>query len=150
MDKKFSSTDHVEDKDAFQRSDSSSPNHELSGEIRPRRTTEEKQAMLKIAQAEDPGLHWSSMRSMQFWGMVLVICCCGGDTGLDATSESTVLPEAISTKGSRKISISKAMSSINGMKQYQNYFGMGKAATKTCRSMFYRYSVFAKAYTLHV
>jgi hypothetical protein len=41
------------------------------------------------AQAADPGLRWSSMRSMQFWGMVLVICCCGGDTGLDATSEST-------------------------------------------------------------
>lgn len=89
MEKKFSSTEHVEDKDGFLRSDSYSPNHELSDGVRPRRTTEEKQAMLKIAQAADPGLRWSSMRSMQFWGMVLVICCCGGDTGLDATSEST-------------------------------------------------------------
>jgi hypothetical protein len=87
MEEKKLAFDHVEDAKALQRSDSDVARHDLYSTVRPRRTTEEKQAQLKAAQAADPGFHWRSMRALQFLGMILVICCCGGDTGLDATSE---------------------------------------------------------------
>lgn len=109
--KKLAFADHVEDAGSLQRSNSDDPNHELYSSVRPRRTSDEKQALLKAAQAADPGFHWASMRAVWFLGMILVVCCCGGDTGLDATT----------------------MSAINGMKQYQAYFGLGSAAGKTCK-----------------
>lgn len=87
LDEKKIAFDHVEDAKALQRSDSDEPSHDLYSSVRPRRTSDEKQAQLKAAQAADPGFHWASMRALQFLGMILVVCCCGGDTGLDATSE---------------------------------------------------------------
>ncbi|KAI5454184.1 hypothetical protein NCC49_004249 [Naganishia albida] len=109
LDEKKLAFDHVEDAKALQRSDSDEAAHDLYTAVRPRKTSEEKQAQLKLAQAADPGFHWASMRALQFLGMILVVCCCGGDTGLDATT----------------------MSAINGMKQFQNYFGMSAGAGKT-------------------
>ncbi|KAJ9100060.1 hypothetical protein QFC20_005584 [Naganishia adeliensis] len=85
LDEKKIAFDHVEDAKALQRSDSDEPSHDLYSSVRPRRTSDEKQAQLKAAQAADPGLHWASMRALSFLGMILVVCCCGGDTGLDAT-----------------------------------------------------------------
>lgn len=87
LDEKKIAFDHVEDAKALQRSDSDEPSHDLYSSVRPRKTSDEKQAQLKAAQAADPGLHWASMRALSFLGMLLVVCCCGGDTGLDATSE---------------------------------------------------------------
>lgn len=87
LDEKKLAFDHVEDAKVLQRSDSDEAAHDLYTAVRPRKTSEEKQAQLKLAQAADPGFHWASMRALQFLGMILVVCCCGGDTGLDATSE---------------------------------------------------------------
>mgnify|MGYP006950213399 CR=1 FL=1 len=85
--KKLGFADHLEDAASLQRTDSEDVNHELQHGIRPRRTSDEKQAILKAAQMADPGFHWLSMRGFWFACMILVVCCCGGDTGLDATSK---------------------------------------------------------------
>lgn len=88
--KKLGFVDHLEDTGSLQRSDSEDINHELQHGVRPRKTSEEKQAALKAAQVADPGFKWATMRGFWFACMILVVCCCGGDTGLDATSEFRV------------------------------------------------------------
>lgn len=93
--KKLGFADHLEDAASLQRTDSDDVNHELQHGMRPRKTSDEKQAILKAAQLADPGFHWLSMRGFWFACMILVVCCCGGDTGLDATSECRAGPTAV-------------------------------------------------------
>lgn len=64
---------------------------------------------LRLAHAADPGPPVASYRSLVFFCYVMVVCACSGDNGFDGT----------------------VMSSINSMKQYQHYFGLKVASSKT-------------------
>jgi hypothetical protein len=66
----------------------------------------EKQEALRLAELADPGIPALSMRGLQFGLLVLCICCCSGDNGLDGTT----------------------MSAINSMTQWQSYFGITSTA----------------------
>ncbi|KZP00107.1 general substrate transporter [Calocera viscosa TUFC12733] len=65
-------------------------------------TAVEKQEALRLAEFADPGVPPLSLRGFQFMLLVLCICCCSGDNGLDGTT----------------------MSAINSMTQWQQYFGI--------------------------
>jgi len=61
------------------------------------KSPEERQAALKEALAVDPGVSPWSIRAWYFYFVVLIVFCCSGDNGYDAT----------------------VMSGINSMTQYQ-------------------------------
>ncbi|KAF9468534.1 general substrate transporter [Collybia nuda] len=73
------------------------------------RTPMERQIALKAALEVDPGVTRFSLRAIQMYLITLVVCCCSGDSGFDGT----------------------VMGGINGMKQYQTYFGMSGVGAKT-------------------
>ncbi|KAI0061709.1 general substrate transporter [Artomyces pyxidatus] len=74
-----------------------------------RLTPREKQDALKQALAIDPGVKSTSWPAFQLYLIVLVACCCSGDSGFDGT----------------------VMGGVNSMTQYQKYFGMNAAGAKT-------------------
>ncbi|THH16980.1 hypothetical protein EW146_g3745 [Bondarzewia mesenterica] len=70
---------------------------------------EERQAALNIALAVDPGVRSGSWRAFQFYLIALCACGCSVDSGFEGT----------------------VMGGVNSMMQYQHYFGMTGAGTKT-------------------
>ncbi|KZW03364.1 general substrate transporter [Exidia glandulosa HHB12029] len=82
---------------------------EAHDDVKKPSTPEERQARLKAAMAEDPGLSGWNARAIKFYLIVLCITCCSGDSGFDGT----------------------VMSGINAMTQYQHYFGLAEAGPKT-------------------
>lgn len=51
------------------------------------KTPAERTTAIEAARLADPGYPLRSFRAFVFIMQVLVVCCCGGDSGLDATSE---------------------------------------------------------------
>ncbi|KAL0069758.1 hypothetical protein AAF712_003027 [Marasmius tenuissimus] len=73
------------------------------------KTPEQRQAELEAAMQVDPGVgKWSAAAMHMYW-ITLIVCCCSGDSGFDGT----------------------VMGGINGMWQYQQYFGMTGVGSKT-------------------
>jgi len=100
------SQEHLEDVDHD--SDQSPLDRVLAGHAH-QMTAEDRMTALSIAQDIDPGPSWNSWRMACFTGYALVTCMCSGDNGFDGT----------------------VMSSVNSMLQWQTYFSLGGAASKT-------------------
>ncbi|KAF8229684.1 general substrate transporter [Tricholoma matsutake] len=73
------------------------------------KTPQERQIALKAALEVDPGVTTFSWRAFQMYFVTLVACCCSGDNGFDGT----------------------VMGGVNGMLQYQHYFGLSGAGVGT-------------------
>ncbi|KAF9267447.1 general substrate transporter [Marasmius fiardii PR-910] len=69
----------------------------------------QRKAELEEAMKMDPGVEKWSWIAIQMYLITLVVCCCSGDSGFDGT----------------------VMGGINGMWQYQQYFGMTGVGSKT-------------------
>ncbi|KAF8917115.1 general substrate transporter [Mucidula mucida] len=72
-------------------------------------TPAERQEALDAATRIDPGPAHFSLAALQLYLVALVACFCSGDNGFDGT----------------------VMGGINAMKQFQDYFGLSGAGTKT-------------------
>ncbi|KAL0578632.1 hypothetical protein V5O48_003375 [Marasmius crinis-equi] len=73
------------------------------------KTPEQRQAELDAAMKVDPGVGKWTWAAIQMYWITFVVCCCSGDSGFDGT----------------------VMGGINGMWQYQQFFGMTGVGSKT-------------------
>lgn len=98
------------------------------------KTALDKQAALAAAQLEDPGIKALSLIGFQFGLIILCCCLCGSDTGMDGTVMRRVLLPSHHFRDHQLIFFRLAacitrnsrtnISAINGMKQFQDYFGL--------------------------
>lgn len=74
-----------------------------------RKTLEQREQELAAALEVDPGIPKWGWAAFYMYFIVFVACCCSGDSGFDGT----------------------VMGGVNGMHQYQKYFGLDGAGAKT-------------------
>ncbi|KAG7088451.1 hypothetical protein E1B28_012442 [Marasmius oreades] len=81
----------------------------LEKQTRPIKGPLQRKAELEAAMKVDPGVGKWTWVAFQMYFITFVVCCCSGDSGFDGT----------------------VMGGINGMWQYQQYFGMTGVGSKT-------------------